>query len=115
MMKWCHDQPDCAAVDVTEGVSSDLLIGWVDIRTRRAAYAAQRIFKTRIGPHLATPIIDEHNMHLFIRRGRSRNKRCIACNMLSGCASCEQAELRHSLCKCPDQLIVACHHDMHRW
>src|SRR5262249_14063747 len=59
MVKRRHDQPDSATVDIAKGVTSDLLVGRADVRTGRAAYAAQRLFEMRVRPQCATPVIDE--------------------------------------------------------
>src|SRR6266702_4638924 len=79
-------QSNCATVDVAEDVTSDLLVGRADVGTGRAAYAAQRLFKMRISPHLTAAIIDKHNVHLFVRRRGTRDKSRIARNLL-GCGT----------------------------
>src|SRR5207244_3956176 len=67
MMERRHDQTDSAAVDVPERVASYLLIGWADVGAGRTTDTAQSIFETRISAHLAASVVDEHNVHLFLR------------------------------------------------
>src|SRR5713101_3432807 len=53
MVKRRHDQPNRAAVDIAKSVTSDLLVGRADIRTSRAANAAQCVLEPGISSHLA--------------------------------------------------------------
>src|SRR5206468_1426414 len=90
MVKRCYNQANCATVDVAKGMTSDLLVGWANISTGGTAYAAQCLFKMRISSHLTAPIINKHNMHLFVRCRGTGNKCGIACNVLGRGTACQQ-------------------------
>src|SRR6266566_4437776 len=91
MVKRRHDQPDRAAVDIAKGVTADLLVGRADVRTGRAANAAQCVLEPGVGSHLAAPVIDEDDMHFFARSCRTGDKGRIARDLLGSRTAREQA------------------------
>src|ERR1700676_3984848 len=105
------NQANSPAINMAEGMSSHLLIGWTDVGTGSTTNAAQCIFKAGVSAHLTAPIIDEDNMHLFVRRSRAGDKRCIASQLLGRGTASKQAQLRHGLGKRADQFIIASHND----
>src|SRR5579864_5895835 len=60
------DQTDCAAVDITKGVTSDRGVGGTGARACAASDAAQRIYESRGCPHSAAPIVQQHDMQLAV-------------------------------------------------